>query len=53
VFLAAIPDACTNQESYLDLLAAEIEYEALPNRLWIQFKKGVRKIGKRMVGVNG
>jgi geranylgeranyl reductase family protein len=49
LFLAAIPDASTIQASYLDLLAAEIEYEALPGRLWLQFRKGVRKITKTMI----
>lgn len=49
LFLAAIPDASTIQKSYLDVLADDIGYEALPGRLWLQFKKGIRKIAGRMM----
>ena len=50
LFLAAIPDASTIQRSYLDLLAADIEYDALPGRIWIQLQNGGRKITGRIMG---
>lgn len=50
LFLKAFPDAGTLQRGYIDLLSAEIEYDAIPGLLARQLGKGLKKAARRVWG---